>query len=104
DVIWRHQLTDLPKHVAQCRSADSGLVGFVLGRGGLSERLTKVFLVQSPPTATGLRSVVSLDEQIRTLASLSGRDLWRRDVQPLGQGQAKCLILNAAPEALCIGL
>src|SRR6266516_3143599 len=103
DIIWRHQLSRPLEYVGQCRSANSGLVRFVLGRRRLTERLAKVFLVQSPPTATNFLSVVPFDEKIRSPAGLSGRDLWHRDVQPFGQGQTKCLVLHTTPKALCIG-
>ena len=52
------------KHVIQCRSGNTSLIGFVLGRWWFPECLAIVFLVQAAPTTANNSSVISLQEQI----------------------------------------
>jgi len=92
------------EHVTQSRTGDPSVIGFVFGGWGFAERLAVILLVKATPSATDVRAVVSLGEQEGTFAGPASSDLRRRDPNTLCQGQAECLVLDAAPKLRSVRL
>src|SRR6185369_5908851 len=64
---WHVTPRDL-EHVGHSGSADARLIGFVLRAWRQAERLTVILLVQSPPTPAYFDAIISLHQEMGSIA------------------------------------